>query len=116
EMLLLNAQWGMQVDIQDVTAAFAAINVTGPLARTVLEALDGDIDLSAESFPYLHGRTGVIAGCPVRVMRIGFTGELSYELHVPQSYGAALWRRLLEVGAPLGLVPYGLRSEERRVG
>ncbi|ODT84084.1 MAG: aminomethyltransferase [Pelagibacterium sp. SCN 64-44] len=110
EMLFLNAQWGMKVDIQDVTAAFAAINVTGPLAREVLAALDGDIDLSPEGFPYLHGREGVIAGCPARVMRIGFTGELSYELHVPQSYGAALWRRLLEVGAPLGLEPYGLEA------
>src|SRR5690606_26531024 len=71
EMLFLNAQWGMQVDIQDVTAAFAAINVTGPLARTVLEALDGDNDLSAESFPYLHGRTGVIAGCRSAQRRVG---------------------------------------------
>ena len=58
EMLLLNAQWGMRVDIQNVTAAFAAINVTGPLAREVLEALGGDIDLSTEGFPYLHGRVG----------------------------------------------------------
>src|SRR5690606_32253643 len=73
EMLFLNAQWKMQVDIQNVTAAFAAINVTGPRARQALEALGGDIDLSAEGFPYLHGRSGVIAGCPVRIMRIGFT-------------------------------------------
>lgn len=110
EMLLLNAQWNMQVDIQDVTAAFAAINVTGPLARKVLETLDGNIDLSGENFPYLHGRVGVLGGCPVRVMRIGFTGELSYELHVPQSYGATLWQALKNAGAPLGLEPYGLEA------
>jgi sarcosine oxidase subunit alpha len=110
EMLLLNAQWGMRVDIQNVTAAFAAINVTGPLARDVLEAMGGDIDLSAEAFPYLQGRVGMIGGCPVRVMRIGFTGELSYELHVPQSCGRALWRRLKEVGKPFGLEPYGLEA------
>ena len=110
EMMFLNAKWGMQVDIQNITAAFAAINVTGPAARQVLEALGGDIDLSAEGFPYLNGRVGVIGGCPVRIMRIGFTGELSYELHVPQSYGAALWRKLLEVGAPHGLRPYGLEA------
>lgn len=110
EMLFLNAQWGMQVDIQNVTAAFAAINVTGPSARAVLEALGGDIDLSAEAFPYLNGRTGVIAGCPARIMRIGFTGELSYELHVPQSFGASLWRKLLDLGAPYGLRPYGLEA------
>ncbi|AYD03620.1 2Fe-2S iron-sulfur cluster-binding protein [Neorhizobium sp. NCHU2750] len=110
EMTFLNAKWGMQVDIQNITAAFAAINVTGPLARKVLEALGGDIDLSPEAFPYLNGRVGVIGGCPVRIMRIGFTGELSYELHVPQSYGAALWQKLLEAGAPCGLRPYGLEA------
>lgn len=110
EMLFLNAQWNMKVDIQNVTAAFAAINVTGPLARKLLEALGSDIDLSAEGFPYLHGRNGVIGGCPARIMRIGFTGELSYELHVPQSYGAALWRRLLEAGDPFDLQPYGLEA------
>lgn len=110
EMLFLNTQWGMRVDIQNVTAAFAAINVTGPSARQVLEALGGDIDLSPDGFPYLNGRGGVIGGCPVRIMRIGFTGELSYELHVPQSFGAALWRKLLEVGAPHGLQPYGLEA------
>lgn len=110
EMLLLNAQWGMRVDIQNVTGAIAAINVTGPLARKVLEALGGDIDLSAEGFPYLQGRVGVIGGCPARVMRIGFTGELSYELHVPQSYGLVLWRRLKGAGKPYGLEPYGLEA------
>ncbi|MVA25066.1 2Fe-2S iron-sulfur cluster-binding protein (plasmid) [Agrobacterium vitis] len=110
EMMFLNTKWGMQVDIQNITAAFAAINVTGPSARQVLEALGGDIDLSPGGFPYLNGRVGVIGGCPVRIMRIGFTGELSYELHVPQSYGAALWRKLLEVGAPHGLRPYGLEA------
>jgi sarcosine oxidase, subunit alpha len=110
EMLFLNAKWGMQVDIQNITSAFAAINVTGPFARQVLEALGGDIDLSAEAFPYLNGRVGVIGGCPVRIMRIGFTGELSYELHVPQSFGAALWRKLLKAGAPFGLRPYGLEA------
>ena len=110
EMTFLNAQWGMQVDIQNITASFAAINVTGPSARKVLEALGGDIDLSPEGFGYLNGRTGVIGGCPVRIMRIGFTGELSYELHVPQSYGAGLWRKLLQVGAPHGLRPYGLEA------
>lgn len=110
EMMFLNAQWDMQVDIQNVTAAFAAINVTGPSARRVLEALGGDIDLSPEAFPYLNGREGVIGGCPARIMRIGFTGELSYELHVPQSFGSSLWHKLLELGTPFGLKPYGLEA------
>ncbi|MBV0893330.1 (2Fe-2S)-binding protein [Paracoccus sp. Z118] len=110
EMSLLNAQWRMKVDIQNITAAFAAINVTGPKARQVLQALESDIDLTADGFPYLEGRTGHLAGCPVRIMRIGFTGELSYELHTPRSYALTLWNALLEAGAPQGLKPYGLEA------
>lgn len=110
EMSLLNAQWRMQVDIQNITAAFAAINVTGPKARQALEALGGDIDLGADAFPYLEGCTGHVAGCPVRIMRIGFTGELSFELHTPRSCGLPLWNALLEAGAPHGLKPYGLEA------
>ncbi len=45
----------------------------------------GEID------PYLSGREGTVAGVPVRVMRIGFTGELSYELHCPSSLAPSLW-------------------------
>ena len=41
----------------------------------------------------------------VRVVRVSFTGELSYEVSVPWSYGAALWERLLELGQNLGVTP-----------
>jgi len=42
--------------------------------------------------------------------RIGFTGELSYELHVPAGYGPHVWEALLEHGADLGVA----RSAWRR--
>lgn len=114
-MLYMNAQWGMKVDVLNATAVFAGINVTGPMARALLErASDSrasdDIDFGAEAFPYLHGRTGRVAGQPVRVMRIGFTGELSYEVHVPYSRGEALWDALCAAGRDLGVRPYGLEA------
>lgn len=106
EMMLQKTIWGMEVDIQNVTAAFAAINLTGPHARGVLQRLPGSIDFTREGFAYLDGRSGNLAGCPVRAMRIGFTGELSYELHLPQSHAPALWAALAEAGAE----PYGLEA------
>ena len=109
-MLFMNAEWRLQVDVLNATAAFAAVNVTGPEARALLAALSDDIDFSAEALPYLHGRQGRVAGQPARVLRIGFTGEASYELHVPASRGEALWDRLMAAGAPLGLRPYGLEA------
>lgn len=109
DMCWQNVQWGLDVDIHNVTAGFAAFNLTGPLARRVLEAVGG-MDVSAEAFGFLAGRTGTLAGCPVRIMRIGYSGELSFELHTPQSYGEALWDALMEAGKPFGLQPYGLEA------
>lgn len=106
EMSWWKVQWQMDVDIQNITTAFSGINVTGPRARAVLATLKGDIAMDQASFGFLEGRTGTIAGCPVRVMRIGFTGELSYELHTPSSYAPALWEALRAAGVK----PYGLEA------
>jgi sarcosine oxidase subunit alpha len=105
-----NAQWQLDVDIQTVTGAYGGLNVSGPKARELLQALGGDIDFSADAFGFLDGRAGTVAGVPVLAMRIGFTGELSYELHVPHSKARQLWTKLMEVGPRFGLKPYGLEA------
>ena len=110
DMAFWNAQWRMQVDVLNLTGAFAGLNLTGPKARAILRSLDTGIDFSRESFAYLEGRQGTVAGVPVRAMRIGFTGEVSFELHCPQSRALALWDRLMEAGAPHGLRAYGLEA------
>lgn len=110
DMTFWNAQWRMNVDVVNLTAAFSGLNITGPKARAVVDALDGDIDFSAEGFPYLNGRQGVVAGIPTRAMRIGFTGELSFELHCPSSHAPDLWKAVMQAGKAQGLVPYGLEA------
>lgn len=110
-MLWWNAQWQLDVDIQNVTSAYAAINIAGPNARRILEDLDSDIDFSAEAFPYLEARSGHLAGIPVRAMRIGFVGELGYELHCPTSCGEALWDALSEAGAKYDLGAFGVEAQ-----
>lgn len=109
DMCWHNVQWGLDVDIHNVTAGFAAFNLTGPLARSVLDAIGG-MDFSPEGLGFLGGRVGRVADCPVRIMRIGYSGELSFELHTPQSYGEALWDGLMAAGKPFGLRPYGLEA------
>ena len=110
DMALWNAQWGLNVDVSNPTGTFAGLNITGPSARAVLSALPGDIDFGRAAFPYLTGREGQVAGIPLRAMRIGFTGELSYELHCPASLAPALWDAVMVAGTPLGLRPYGLEA------
>ena len=112
-MLRWNAEWRLDVDVAGVTAAYAGINLAGPLARQVLERLDGDIDLAPTAFPYLACRQGRLAGIPVRMLRVGFVGELGYEIHCPASYGAALWDLLAEAGKPLGHPPLRRRGPAR---
>ena len=111
EMLFRNVQWRLDVDIGNVTAAYAAVNLAGPKARRVLERLCNDTDLSAEGFPYMGVRTATVAGIPARLLRVGFVGELGWEIHVPASQGEALWDALMEAGAPEGIRPFGVEAQ-----
>ena len=110
DMLFWNAQWRLNVDVLNLTGAFCGLNITGPLARAVLQGLDSDIDFGRGTFAYLDGRQGLLTGVPVRAMRIGFTGELSFELHCPASFAPTLWNNLIAAGKPHGLRPYGLEA------
>lgn len=111
EMTKWNAQWRMDVDILHVTSAFAAVNLAGPDARKVLETLVDDLDLSPQSFPYLAYREGKVAGIPARLLRVGFVGELGYEIHVPTRYGEALWDALMEAGIDFDIRPFGVETQ-----
>ena len=101
-----------QVHVTPVTTAYASINVAGPHSRELVGRLTGGIDLSAESFPYMNVRSGRIAGVDDCVLwRIGFTGELSYELQVPAGYGLHVWEALLEHGQDLGVAAFGVEAQ-----
>lgn len=110
-MLFWNAQWRLDVDVANVTAAYAGVNIAGPRSREVLQKVCQDIDLSAEAFPYMGVRMGTVAGIPARLLRVGFVGELGYEIHVPASQGEALWDALMEAGKPLGIRPFGVEAQ-----
>ncbi len=110
-MLKWNAQWRLSVDIANVTGAYCAINIAGPNARRVLKALCQDVDIEAEGFPYMAVRQGTIAGMSVRLIRVGFVGELGYELHAPQQYGEALWDLLTKAGEAFGMAPFGVEAQ-----
>ena len=111
EMLRWNAEWRMDVDIANVTGAYAAVNLAGPNARDCLAGLAGEVDLSAAAFPYMAVRTGIVAGIPARLIRVGFVGELGWEIHVPAGCGEALWDTLIEAGKEYGLRPAGIEAQ-----
>jgi len=101
-----------QVHVTPLTTYYASINVAGPKSRELLTRVTQGVDLSAEAFPYMRVRTGRVAGVDDCLMwRIGFTGELSYELHVPASFGLHVWETLLEVGRDLGAAAFGVEAQ-----
>lgn len=101
-----------RVHVTPVTTAYASINVAGPRSRELLLRLVDGVDLGGDAFPYMHVRTGTVAGVPDCVLwRIGFTGELSYELHIPASYGLHVWEQLMAYGKDLGIRPFGVEAQ-----
>ena len=110
EMTRLNMLWKMQVGIVNATGGYAAINLAGPRSRDVLAAVTR-LDLSAEAFPYLGVREGEVADMPARVMRVGFVGELGYEIHVPADGACALWDDLMQAGSVHGIRPFGVEAQ-----
>ena len=110
-MLKWNAQWRLDVDIANVTSAYSAVNIAGPNARKVLAKVCSDIDLDSEAFPYMGVREGTVAGIAARVIRVGFVGELGYEVHIPQHCGEALWDALIAAGAEFDIKPFGIEAQ-----
>ena len=110
ELQRWNAIWNLNLGIVNATGANAAVNLAGPRSRDVLENLTS-LDLSDAAFPYLGVREAAVAGIPARLMRVGFVGELGYEIHVPTEYGAALWDVLMAAGQSQGIAPFGVEAQ-----
>jgi sarcosine oxidase subunit alpha len=104
------SDWGMRVYLTDLTQGLAAVNLAGPRAREIMADVT-DLDCSREAFTYLDGKRALVAGVPCLILRIGFVGELGYEIHFPSAYGEHLWDTLLEAGARFGIRPFGLEPQ-----
>ena len=106
----LQTEWPhLHVFLTSVTEQFATITLSGPKSRALLSAVT-DVELSANALPHMGATSGLVAGVPARVFRISFTGECSYEINVPASYGLAVWEALMLAGTAYGVTPYGTET------
>ena len=102
---------GWDFHMVNLTDAYGVINLAGPNARKVLEKV-ADTDVSNEAFPFIGYREFTINNeIPVRALRLGFVGELSYELHVPSSYMQSLWGLVAEAGKQFDIQNFGLEAQ-----
>ena len=110
ELQRWNALWGLDCALINVTGHRAAFNFAGPSSREILQSLT-DLDLRDDAFPYLAVREGSVAGAPARLLRVGFVGELGYEIHLPAGRGAEVWQALYAAGLRKGLRPFGVEAQ-----
>lgn len=96
-----------QLSLIPVTSQWANATLCGPMARRVLEALQPDFDVSREALPFMGMTEGLIGDIPVRVFRVSWTGEASFELNTPARHALALWERIMAAGQPFGITPVG---------
>jgi sarcosine oxidase subunit alpha len=104
------ADWRLDVQVLNVTGAFGAVNLAGPRSREVMAELTA-ADVSGASMPYLSATRIDVAGVPSLVLRIGFVGEMGYEVHFPSAYGEHVWRQVMEAGWGHGIEPFGLEAQ-----
>jgi len=102
---------GWDYNLVNLTDNLASINIAGPNARAVLSRVT-DSDLSGGAFPYMGYREIQVGdSIPARCLRLGFVGELSYELHFLASYAQHVWDLLMDAGAEFGIGPFGLEAQ-----
>ena len=100
----------LDVQLASVTDQWAGMSVAGPQSRATISKIVEGLDLGDEAFPFMAVGEGHIRGCPVRVLRISFSGEQAYEIMTPAGYALAVWTAVLEAGEAFGITPYGLEA------
>ncbi|WP_170546903.1 GcvT family protein [Ruegeria arenilitoris] len=97
---------GEDVQMVNRSADWGMLALSGPASRRILKELT-DADLSNAAFPWLSGQEITVAGTACYALRVSFTGELGWELHVPLDRVVTLYDALFEAGAKHGLVDLG---------
>ena len=109
------ADGGDYVDCHDITTQWGVFALAGPNARAILAEIVKDADpatvLSNKRFPWLSMRNIELGMCPVRAIRVAYTGELGWELHHPIEMSRYLWDLLIAAGEKHGMKLVGARAQ-----
>jgi aminomethyltransferase len=97
--------FGMEVQIEDVSDAYGAVSLQGPMSRDILQQLT-DVEMS--DLKYFHLLETKLAGAPVTITRTGYTGDLGYEIFAEPDYCERIWDALMETGADYKMLPTGM--------
>jgi sarcosine oxidase subunit alpha len=93
-----------------MTEHYSTIAVAGPNSRRLIQKLGCDLDIRREAFPFMTFRSGNLAGVPVTLSRVSFSGELAFEINIDSGYALDTWLKLMEAGREFGITPYGTET------
>lgn len=96
--------------IHNATSHFATLTVSGPNSRKLLELLDLGPSLDEADLPHMAVAHGVFQGQQVRIARVSFTGDRSYELSIRADRAETLWSSIKKASAVFDPVLIGLEA------
>jgi sarcosine oxidase subunit alpha len=107
----LDCVWpDLKVNLTSVTDQWAGAAIAGPKSREVLAACVTGTKVDNGALPFMGIVHGKIAGVPVMICRLSFSGERAYEVYCGAHHGIRVWEVLMEAGRPFGIEPYGLEA------
>lgn len=100
------------VQLTEMASSHTILVVAGPQSRALLQSVSPRCDWSHEGLLPMRAQSMFIGHAEVFAMRVSFSGELSYELHVPNEQLYLTWKTLMQAGASFALQPFGLYATE----
>jgi len=107
----LQTEWpDLDVYLTSLTDHFSTIALVGPNSRKTLQKLGCDIPIDGGSFPFMSVRPATLAGLPVQLFRVSFSGELAFEINIDSGHALEMWETIVEAGSEFDITPYGTET------
>jgi sarcosine oxidase subunit alpha len=107
----LQTEWPeLDVYLTSLTDQYSTIAIGGPNSRRLLEKVGCSIDLDKGEFPFMSVTNVELAGIPVQLFRVSFSGELAFEVNLDSNYALHMWKTLMDAGEEWDITPYGTET------
>ncbi len=103
---------GFDCVVRDDSDTVALIAVQGPNSAEILDHIDGLTVDGLSDLGYYRCVPADFRGTPVLIARTGYTGEDGFELYIPATDAAELWRAATVAGEGRGLQACGLACRD----
>lgn len=100
------------IQIKSLTNEYIILVLAGPKSRDVLAKAAPRSDVTKPNFPWLSVKTVHIGQVPVVAMSVSFSGELAYELHVPNASLLLVHNLIMSAGTEQDIGYFGMRAVE----